>query len=200
MLMTTKQTEDLAELFNIAAGRAMSSLADLSEERVLIGVPQVQILATSELPQTMGTFIHGDVAAVYQIFGGAVDGTALIVLDYPGAVTLVNLIAGNDSDRQQMDESAAEVFTEVGNILLNATMSTFGDILEKRITFSVPHIRLDALDGLIHSMTIGNRGLKDAMLAYTTFRIETSDFSGYLVVLMSVTSLVELLQALESAS
>lgn len=197
MLMTTKQTEDLAELFNIAAGRAISALADLSEQRVILDVPRVQLLETALLAGTLGGFIAGDVAAVYQIFSGAVDGTAMILLDYPGAVRLVDMVAGNGAERQHLDESGTEVFTEIGNILLNATMSAFGDILEKRIAFSVPQMHLSALDGLIHSMTIENRELKEAMLAYTLFRIETSSFSGYLVVLMSVTSLQELLAALE---
>ncbi|GAB4263912.1 MAG: chemotaxis protein CheC [Candidatus Promineifilaceae bacterium] len=199
MQMSRKQMDDLSELFNIAAGRAISALADLSDRRVLLNVPHVEILAVPKLSSTLGKFIEGEVATVYQIFSGAVDGSAMIMLDYSGAVQLVDLIAGNGHGPQpHLDESRTEVFTEIGNILLNATMSAFGDILEKRITFSVPKIHLNALDSLIHSMTIDNHELQEAMIAYTLFKIETVNFAGYLVVIMSVTSLEKLITALDA--
>ncbi len=92
MQMSRKQMDDLSELFNIAAGRAIAALADLSDKRVLLNVPHVDILAVQKLSSTLGDFVEGEVATVYQIFGGAVDGSAMIMLDYPGAVRAVGLV------------------------------------------------------------------------------------------------------------
>ena len=44
-----------------------------------------------------------------------------------------------------IDASAREVLTEVGNILLNACLGTFGNMLKVQVSFSVPHLNLDTL-------------------------------------------------------
>ena len=50
---------------------------------------------------------------------------------------------------------AREVLTEVGNILLNACLGVFGDLLQVRFTFAVPRMHLDALGSLLDSLVIG---------------------------------------------
>ena len=56
-----------------------------------------------------------------------------------------------------LDESAREVLTEVGNILLNACLGMFGNLLHVHVSFSVPRLHLESLDDLVASlMTNGN--------------------------------------------
>jgi len=48
-----------------------------------------------------------------------------------------------------VDASAREVLTEVGNILLNACLGTFGNILKVQVSFSVPRLNLESLSAII---------------------------------------------------
>lgn len=97
----------------------------------------------------------------------------------------------------RLDASAAEVLTEVGNILLNACLGMFGNLLQIQISFSVPRLHLEALDGLLHSLVIGKEELRYAMVIYTAFHIREKAVDGYLVMVLGVASLDCLLQAID---
>ena len=48
-----------------------------------------------------------------------------------------------------IDASAREVITEVGNILLNACLGTFGNLLKVQVSFSVPQLSLESLGAIL---------------------------------------------------
>lgn len=198
MLLTEDQKDALTELINIGFARTATSLSDLTGYRVLLEVPEVSIHPISELAPKLATFVQGEVATVQQIFTGPVSGNALLLLNYEGAVMLTDLLrTPGSSNTQHLDASASEVLTEVGNILLNACLGMFGNLLQLQISFSVPRLHLEALDGLLHSLVIGKEELRYAMVIYTAFHIRESAVDGYLVMVLGVASLDCLLQAIE---
>jgi chemotaxis protein CheC len=50
------------------------------------------------------------------------------------------------------------VLTEVGNILLNACLGTFGNILKVQVSFSVPRLNLESLNQIVESLRINREG------------------------------------------
>ena len=198
MLLTEDQKDALTELINIGFARTATSLSELTGYRVMLEVPQVSIHPISELAAKLATFVQGEVATVQQIFTGPVSGNALLLLNYEGAVTLTDLLTPPGSpNTHRLDASAAEVLTEVGNILLNACLGMFGNLLQIQISFSVPRLHLEALDGLLHSLVIGKDELRYAMVVYTAFHIRESAIDGYMVMVLGVASLDCLIQAID---
>ena len=57
-----------------------------------------------------------------------------------------------------IDASAREVITEVGNILLNACLGTFGNLLKVQVSFSVPHLSLESVGAILESLRVQPRG------------------------------------------
>ncbi|HEX5883304.1 MAG TPA: hypothetical protein VFY67_02045, partial [Pyrinomonadaceae bacterium] len=96
-----------------------------------------------------------------------------------------------------LDESAREVLTEVGNILLNACLGMFGNLLNVRVTFSVPRLHLETLDELIASTT-DKPEMHYALVVYTAFQLRDSSVKGFLVIVLSVTSLDRLIQEVDA--
>lgn len=198
MDLTQTQLDALSELINIGFARAANSLSELTGDRVLLDVPQVSIHTINELGAKLATFVQGEVATVQQIFNGPVSGNALLLLNYDGAVMLSDLITPDaHGHSQRLDTAASEVITEIGNILLNACLSVFGNLLQIQISFSVPRLYLEAIDGLIHSLVIGKEEMRYAMIVYTGFRLQDDEVKGYLVLILSVVSLEKLLAAVE---
>lgn len=198
MLLTEEQIDALTELINIGFARTATSLSELTGYRVMLEVPQVSIHPIAELSAKLATFVEGEVATVQQIFTGPVSGNALLLLNYDGAVMLTDLLSPPGGPQtHRLDASAAEVLTEVGNILLNACLGMFGNLLQIQISFSVPHLHLDALDGLLHSLIIGKDELRYAMVVYTAFHIRDNAINGYLVMVLGVASLDCLIQAVD---
>ena len=61
---------------------------------------------------------------MHQVFSGPVAGDALLLLDPAAAAILTELLTDVPPLPLDLDPSSREVFTEVGNILLNACIGT----------------------------------------------------------------------------
>ena len=197
MKLTERQSDALSELINIAFARTGAALSELTGHRVLLNPPEVAIYRTEELRDALAKFVPGDVASIHQVFAGPVAGDALLLLNYDGAVHLTDLLMDEPNPSNYLDESAREVLTEVGNILLNACLGMFGNLLNVRVTFSVPRLHLETLDQLVASTTSGKSEMHYALVIYTAFQIRDSSVKGFLVIVLSVASLDRLIQEVD---
>ena len=197
MELNERQIDALTELINIGFARTAGSLSDLTGERVILDVPEVSIHPIHELHNALAGFVSGEIATVHQIFSGPVAGDALLLLDHEGAVVLTNLLAREPAVIPRLDASAREVLTEVGNILLNACLGMFGNMLKVQVSFSVPRLHLESLSSVLKSLIIGKEELRYALVVYTTFRMRDSEVTGYLVIVLGVASLDRLIREVE---
>jgi chemotaxis protein CheC len=197
MNLSSKQQDALKELLNIGFGRAGASLSQLTGHRVLLDVPAVSIHPIAELRTALGNVITEDVASVHQIFSGPVGGDALLILDHSGAGVLKQLLTDEDPLPLQIDASGREVLTEVGNILLNACLGTFGNLLDVQVSFSIPHLSLDTLQGVLQSLLVNREGMRYGLLVHAGFRLRDAEVTGFLIIVLSVASLDRLLRAVE---
>jgi len=196
--LTERQNDALAELINIAFARTGAALSELTGHRVVLSPPEVAVYRSEELRGALAKFVPGDVASIHQVFGGPVAGDALLLLNYEGAVQLTDLLTDEHKSSAFLDESAREVLTEVGNILLNACLGMFGNLLNVHVTFSVPRLHLETLDELLASITTGKSEMHYALVVYTAFQIRDSSVKGFLVIVLSVASLDRLIQEVDT--
>lgn len=197
MNLTAQQTDALEEFINIAFSRTASSLSEITGHRVLLDVPKVEIFPIDSVAENLKRFLPGDVASIHQPFDGAIAGDAFLILNYEGAVKLTDLLTDEESASVQLDESAREVLTEVGNILLNACLGMFGNVLKVHVGFAVPNLHLESLSELIDTVQKERDGLTHAIVVYTSFRIRESSIQGYLVLVLSVVALNRLVLEIE---
>jgi chemotaxis protein CheC len=195
--LTVSQKDALVELINIGFGRAAASLSKLTGHRVQLEVPQVAMCPIEDLTDYLRPLLQDDIATVHQIFSGRVAGDALLVLDQQSASILKELLTNEPAMPLDIDASAREVVTEIGNILLNACLGTFGNLLRMQVSFSVPHLTLDRLDSLVGSIAIGHQGLRYGLIVHAAFRLKNSSLTGYLVIVLGVASIDRLIRAVE---
>ncbi|HKS09381.1 MAG TPA: hypothetical protein VJS13_07520 [Pyrinomonadaceae bacterium] len=198
MKLTERQADALSELINIAFARTGAALSELTGHRVLLNPPEVAVYHAQELRPALAQFVPGDVASIHQVFAGPVAGDALLLLNYAGAVQLTDLLTEGNNPSAFLDESAREVLTEVGNILLNACLGMFGNLLNVHVTFSVPRLHLETLEELIESTTTGKTEMHYALVIYTAFQIRDSSVKGFLVIVLSVDSLDRLIHEVDA--
>lgn len=198
MNLSVTQQDALKELLNIGFGRAAASLSQLTGHRVLLDVPAVSIHPIAELRNALGSVIREDVASVHQIFSGPVAGDALLILDHAGAGILKQLLTDEQPLPLQIDASGREVLTEVGNILLNACLGTFGNLLDVQVSFSIPHLSLDTLHSVLQSLLVNREGMRYGLLVHAGFRLRDAEVTGFLIIVLSVASLDRLLRAVEA--
>lgn len=199
MELNERQRDAISELINIAFSRTGAALSELTGHRVILNAPEVSVHPTAELPAALEKFIPGEIASIHQVFGGPVAGDALLLLNHDGAVRLTDLLTdGQSAPSSRLDESAREVLTEVGNILLNACLGMFGNLLDVRVSFSVPRLHMETLGELLASIITGNNEPQYALVVYTAFQVRDSSVRGFLVMVLSVTSLDRLIQEVEA--
>jgi chemotaxis protein CheC len=191
------QQDALIELLNIGFGRAAAALSQLTGHRVLLEVPQVSVHPIADLDKALRSVLQDQVASVHQIFSGPVAGDALLILDHTAAGMLKELLTNEPPLPLPLDASAREVLTEVGNILLNACLGTFGNILKVQVSFSVPHLNLDTLHAVMKSLLVNREGLRYALVVHAGFKLRDAEVRGYLVIVLSVASLDRLIRAVE---
>ena len=197
MQLSAAQQDALVELLNIGFGRAAASLSQLTGHRVLLDVPQVSLHPIEEVGEALERTVHGPVASVHQIFTGPVGGDALLILDESGAAILKELLTSEPALPLSIDASAREVITEVGNILLNACLGTFGNLLKVQVSFSVPHLGIENVAGLLESLMVSQQGIRYALIVHAAFRLRDTQVTGYLMIVLSVASLDRLMRAVE---
>lgn len=197
MNLTTVQQDALIELINIGFGRAAAALSKLTGHRVQLEVPQITMCPIEEMTDRLRGLLGNELATVHQIFSGSVEGDALLVLDQNSAAILKELLTSEPALPLEIDRSAREVVTEIGNILLNACLGTFGNLLKVQVSFSVPHLTLETLERVVGSIAVDRQGLRYALIVHSSFRLRNSSLTGYLVIVLGVASIERLIRALE---
>jgi len=197
LVLTERQNDAISELINIAFARTGAALSELTGQRVLLSPPTASIHRTADLPMALAEFIPGEIASIHQVFAGPVSGDALLLLNYAGAVELTTILVESQVRPAYLDESAREVLTEVGNILLNACLGMFGNLLRVHVSFSVPQLHLESLDDLVGALITNGNDRRYALVVSTAFRVRDSAVSGFLVMALSVESLDRLLHEVD---
>jgi chemotaxis protein CheC len=183
-------SDALTELFNIGLHRAAASLSELAGQRIIVDLPRLWVCPIEEMHGRLTELLDGDLATVHQIFKGTVTGDAVLVLEYENAARLADLLTGgNVAIGGRLDQSSREVLAEVGNVILSSCLSAFGDMLQVAVTFSVPRIHVESLEGLLQSLKVDNEDLHYALLAATRFRLTEGEVGGYLMIAVGMGSL-----------
>jgi chemotaxis protein CheC len=195
--LTASQADALTELINIAFGLTAAKLSEISGSRVVLDVPTIAIHPVRALVSELRPFVTGPAASVHQVFSGPISGDAILLLNYDGAVKLSNLLVEEHLRAQRLDSSTGEILTELGNMLLSACLGVFGNLLRVHVTFSIPQLHLDSLEHFLSSISIGGDELRYAVVITSSFNIFNQEVDGRLVIVLGVSSLERLIQAVE---
>lgn len=199
MELTLEQKDGLTELINIGYGRAAGVLSELTGYRIALEVPQVTIHNINAIGPMLAELLESPVASVTQVFSGPVSGNALLLLDEPSALVMSRLLSDDQYVSQELDSNAREIITEVGNILLNACLGVFGNLLQIQITFAVPRLTIEEVTRVFEIVSAqSGEKLTHGLMIHTRFQVKAADVTGYLVIVLGITSLDRLLLELRN--
>lgn len=195
--LDAQQADALTELINIAFGLTASKLSKISGSRVLIDAPIVSIHPMDDVIREMALLEAGEVVVINQAFTGAISGNAMLLLDYEGAVRFSNIFVEENLQSPRLDSVTSEILTETGNMLLGACLGVFGNLLEVRISFSVPELYLESLKPLLATLSFSGEEARHAVVVATSFRIRQYEVAGQFAIALTESSLERLIQAVE---
>jgi chemotaxis protein CheC len=199
---TPVQLDTLRELINIGFGKAAVALSGIADCRIMLRVPEVQILPLDEIPGT----IHKQSSplqtcfAVQQAFIGRFTGSALLFI--PGS-HVSSLSRGYSPVQAKMEERANEdslledTATETGNIVMESCTGTLADLLDCHISFRPPRLVDPETGPALMAVTIGQEG-SAGILCRTAYGFGQDEVPGFLFMALSGASLAWLREALDN--
>jgi chemotaxis protein CheC len=195
------QLDALREVANIGAGHAATALSQLTNSRIMVEVPRLQIARVEEVPELVGT---GDevVAAVLMHMLGDLSGRTLLILPWSTALGLAEILLnrprGTLTELDTMGQSAVK---EAGNILSAAYMNALSDFMGMMLLPSVPHLVVDycaAVLSTVYSDMVADTD--HALSIETRFTMSgTAVVSGHFLLLPGEGSLESILRTIRVA-
>lgn len=191
------ELDALTELFNVGLHRAAASLSEVTAQRIHVEMPKLWVYEIGEIETRLRDLMNGELATVRQVFGGAVAGDAVLLIEQDKAAQLTQLMtSGEAAIGGRLDQSAREVLSEVGNIVLGACLSGFGDMLQTPVSFSVPRLTVESLGSLLKSLSNNTAEVQYAVICATRFGLSELEVDGYLIVAVGAASLTRMLNGL----
>ena len=195
--LTEEQLDIVSEAINIGFGRAAASLSILVSQKVQMEAPKISILTVSELSKTLSSS-YTDLAAVQQEFAGGIQGDVILIMDMEIAARFIDLLSGGDGHPHTLTSSDREALLEVGNILLNAYIGSFGNVLHAKINFSVPILHMHSLETALSSIEVDEQD-QPVLLVETKFLLLNGSVAGHVALIIEASSLQKLLSVMQSS-
>lgn len=196
--LTHEQEDALREVSNIMVGHAATALARLSDTRIDISIPRIQLL---EWTEGMDIATEGSklIAGVRTRMLGALSGDVYVTFPRDSALSLTDIVRGEPpGTTRYMSASAATTLVEIGNILAGSCLAAFYDLLDISLVHSVPEFVYDAPAVLLQTSHLEGRD-GNVIVAQVTFEAPDINLAGHLILLFTMESLTSLLRTLESS-
>ncbi|MFT5758621.1 MAG: chemotaxis protein CheC [Alteromonadaceae bacterium] len=184
------QKDALAELLNIGMGRASASLSEMVGEEVELSVPQVEMLSRKEVIIHISNLVGNKITAVKESFKGAFWGDALLLFPENHSLELVKALIKDDTlPAEMLSEMEQEALTEVGNIILNACLGSLANIFQENLEFALPQYSHGSCSDILKIGKPSATSPEGLLLLQMNFSLEKIKVSGYLTLIMDVTSM-----------
>lgn len=188
------QRDALGEIFNIGVGRAASSLSQIVNDEVLLSAPSVQLVKGKEATQLLLGRELRQLSTVSQTFSGPFSAEATLVFPETNALEIVRLMVGPHMSIEELSEFEQEAMCEVGNIILNACMSSLADLFHITFDSTLPLHRF----GDVSSMSIVHQETEHVILVLQVdMTISQQRIQGHILFLLSVGSMCSLFNCLD---
>ena len=193
------QLDAMREVANIGAGHAATALSQMTNRKIMITVPRVNVRPLEDACEMVGN--PSDViAAVLMHMMGDLTGRALLLFPQRSARTLCDFLLQREvSTTQEFAEMEQSALKEAGNILASAYLNALSDFMGMMLVPSVPSLVIDLSAAVLTSAHLNFGHDRDyAFCVETSFRLEgsTEPLGGHFLLLPDMASLRSIFDAI----
>lgn len=183
--MSQLQEDFIIELMNIAMGLAASSMSEMIDDEVQLSVPKVTFISRQEVIEQFSSQVNGNLAGVSQKVSGALDGELLLLFPSDKSLTVVEMMMQDTVSLEGLAGLEQEALCEIGNILLNAVISSLADNIDESFESSLPvYISGDC------SNVIPGKASNDEIILFmqVDFCFANTSVDGFVIILLNIDS------------
>lgn len=197
--LSPRQLDALREVANIGAGHAATALSQMTDQRIMISVPQLSIASIDDMPNQIAE-PEEPVAAVLMKMEGDLTGLTLLVFPRPIAMRIAGLMMRRPVTTLGLIEESA--IKEAGNILSAAYLNALADFLKMTLLPSPPSLAVDMSDAVLSSTFVASaHGSMQVVCVESEFLLqeENERLRGFFLLLPDPPSLQRILKAIHVA-
>jgi len=187
--LTDLQLDMLTELFNLGMGNAASALSEMVTEEVKLSIPKILFMNKDELTKVLKIDSSDHISGVSQNFQGMILGQALLTFPTDKSLELIRLLLQDSVPLENLTEFEEEALTEVGNIIINAGLSSLADIFEDEITSDLPVFNTGSCEDVIGNTGPTSQKQQTVLHLQIDFSIEKENIKGYVIYLLDLESI-----------
>jgi len=187
--LTDLQLDMLTELFNLGMGNAASALSEMVTEEVKLSIPKILFMDKYELTKVLKIDSSDQISGVSQNFQGMILGQALLTFPTDKSLELIRLLLQDSVPLENLTEFEEEALTEVGNIIINAGLSSLADIFEDEITSDLPIFNTGSCEDVIGNTGPTSQKQQTVLHLQVDFSIEKENIKGYVIYLLDLESI-----------
>ena len=159
------------EISNIGSGNASTSLAQMLNEIVDIGIPNSDLREFSDITNSYSSPEELVVGTVLQI-SGDLEGFIMVIMDVDSTLTLLSRLLGRkiECDKENYEELYKELNSvgEICNILCGTYLSAMSDMTGLTIDQSIPYFSVDMVMAIMNLPASLYGGESDSILCIET--------------------------------
>jgi chemotaxis protein CheC len=197
--LTELERDALTEIFNIGVGLAADVLSQMVNEPVRLSVPQVELTSQKNARNYYIQREQRPLCAIRQTYSGEVTTDAILMFPEENSLELVRLMVGGDLPLEQLTEMEQDAMAEIGNIILNAVISSLSSTLNLTFEGSLPEVSVTNVEDIFNPQQAAPQGNTDqsSVLSLTIdFSLSARQISGYLAFLLDIPSGTSLIKHL----
>ncbi len=193
-MLSELQKDLLMELLNTNLGVAASLLSEMVNQKVILSLPNIELQKGTEIDlrplEKEDSEFHTSVLSSMR-FGNDFSGNAYIVFPAEKAKYLVDACLGEeekDEDNALFSKLSAQdldVIKEISNIIFNAVIGGFGNLLEVKLEYTLPHIEMTVVDSMDSGLLPENMHF---LSMFNSFYLSKSQVRGMIFIALSVNS------------
>jgi chemotaxis protein CheC len=184
--LSERERDAIAELANVAMGRAAASLRKMVGSEIILSVPKVEILDVQAAAESLATPKSAHFVAMRQDVSGAISGRALLIFPETNSLELVREVLGRQLPAQYIIDMEEDALAETGNIIINSWVGTIANQLGQNLDVSLPVVIRRGRPQLFESTSPSETMV---LFLHIKFEISMRDIQGYIAVVMDVPSI-----------
>jgi chemotaxis protein CheC len=196
--LKTLQLDALKEVANIGAGHAATALSQLTNRKIMISVPRINVARLEEVPDLLGNPQEVVAAVLMHMLGDLTGRTLLLFPELVGRRLCDMLLRRAQGSTVGFDAIEQSCLKEAGNILSGAYMNALSEFMGMLLLPSVPSLVVD-LSAAVLTTTYLNFGHdRDFVFCVeTTFQIDSEEgLRGHFLLLPDLASLKAIFDAI----
>jgi|TARA_R110002126_G_C10490915_1_gene504575 chemotaxis protein CheC len=198
MNLTKEQTDVLLEVCNIGMSKAAKQLSVLLNGPVFLNNPTIESLGKQEFIEYQLAQDNSLMSMVHQKLDRDFDGHAVLVFKRDYTARLLEAVVGEipNLNAEEIRSCEQEAMLEIGNIVISSCVTAMANMLSKKVGLTVPNYYEGTLKAILSKDNpLLTDHLSSVFLLSTVMSTEKGNFSGRLMMFVSLDSINAILKA-----